>query len=85
MSDWAQSVVTACRAVTVAPSSVISSIDVVGTFRTDDRDKRRLFSLIERLADEDDLEVSLDIQGDAFVARVARFASADLWHRDSPA
>lgn len=85
MSGWMQSVVAACRAVTGAPSSVISSIDVVGTFRTDDRDKQRLFSLVERLADEDDLEVTLDIQGDSFVARVARFASADVWDRGTHA
>ena len=78
MSGWVQSVVAACRAVTETPSSVISSIDVVGTFGTDDRDKQRLFNQMERLAEEDDLEVTLDIQGDSFAAR---FARTDKWPR----
>lgn len=82
MSDWVRSVVAACRAVTGGTSSAISSIDVVGTLKTDDLDMQRLFGLMERLAEENDLEVTLDIKGDSLVAR---FASVGLWQRGTHA
>lgn len=80
--DWVRPTVAACRALTGVNSSIISSIDVTGSIGTADRDRGLLFSLVERLAEEYDLEVVLNVEGDSFVAR---FATTARWQRGASA
>lgn len=75
--EWVRPITAACVALTGATSNIISSIDVSGVVGTADRDRRRLLSLVERLAEEYDLEVTLNFEGNSFVAR---FATAETWY-----
>lgn len=76
LPDWVRPVVAACMAVSRRPSTAISSIDVSATLTSGlPTDRRLLCSLLERLAEEHNLEVTLDIEGGSFVAR---FSSCGL-------
>ncbi len=73
--DWIPRVATACSAAGEVTSCVLSSVDVRGHLGNSPGDGQLLRQLVERLAEEYDLEVTLDVEGDRFVAR---FAAASL-------
>lgn len=73
--DWIPRVAAACGAVGEVTSRVLSSVDVRGHLGNSPGDGQLLRQLVERLAEEYDLEVTLDVEGDRFVAR---FAAASL-------
>lgn len=70
--DWEEQIWVACKTLSSSPEDVMAAISTSGTLSGAPWEVASLMLLAERLADEFELRVSADVEGESFTVRFSR-------------